>query len=111
MYKCKQCDFASATSRDLRNHKKTHTGEKSHKFSQCSFAFIQFEDAYVTSGDLRNHKKTHLKTHSGGKQYKCKQCDFACVTSSDLRNHMKTHSGENRINVANATLNLFIQAV
>ena len=32
---------------------------------------------------------------------------FASVTSSNLRNHEKTHTGENNINVVNATLHLW----
>ena len=35
-----------------------------------------------------------LKTHSGAKPNKCKQCDFASSQASNLRTHLKVHSGE-----------------
>jgi len=38
--------------------------------------------------------KTHLKTHSGIKSFKCKQCDYASVDAGHLRRHLKIHCGE-----------------
>ena len=50
---------------NLRNHLKTHCGEKSYKCNQCEFASV-----YPAS--LRKH----MKTHSGERSYKCNQCDY-----------------------------------
>ena len=38
--------------------------------------------------------RRHLKTHSGEKSNKCKQCDYASSFTDVLREHLKTHSGE-----------------
>ena len=35
---CNQCEYASSRTGDLRDHLKTHSGEKSNKCSQCDFA-------------------------------------------------------------------------
>ena len=35
-----------------------------------------------------------MKTHSGEKSNKCKQCDYASSRASSLRQHLKIHSGE-----------------
>ena len=41
--------------------------------------------------------RTHLKMYSGGKSYKCNQCDYASSQPSNLKIHFKTRSGENTI--------------
>ena len=50
-YKCNLCDFASVTSRVLRNYKKTHTGKKSHNAAnETLHLFVQaFEDNFENS--------------------------------------------------------------
>ena len=60
-----------------------HSGDKSHKFNQCEYAFSQ-----------AGHLRTHLQIHSGEKSNKCNQCDYATSQAGDLRRHLKTHSGE-----------------
>ena len=42
--------------------------------------------APVQAGDLRKP----LKTPSGGKSFKCNQCDSACGQAGNLRTHLKT---------------------
>ena len=81
--KCNQCAFASSYAGNLRQHLKTHSGEKSNKCSQCDYTSSQ-------AGNLR----THLRIHSGEKPNKCNQCGFACSDPSSLRRHLKRHNGE-----------------
>ena len=53
---CNQCDYASSRADHLKQHFKTHSGEKPNKCSQCDYASSQ-------AGILRRH----LKTHAGEK--------------------------------------------
>ena len=76
-HKCNQCEYASSHAGNLRQHLKTHSGEKSNKCNQCDFATSQ-------AGNLR----THLKTHSGEKSNKCNQCDYSSSKASNLRAHL-----------------------
>ena len=39
--KCNQCNFASSWASSLRDHLKTHSGEKPNKCNQCNYASIQ----------------------------------------------------------------------
>ena len=54
--KCSQCDYASSQAGNLRQHLKTHSGEKSNKCNQCDYATSQ-----------AGHLRSPLKRHSGKK--------------------------------------------
>ena len=94
-YFCNQCEYhkpdlgeiktqtpkgASAQASTLRRQ---DSGEKSHKCTQCDFAFVQADTL-----------RRHLRTHSGEKSYRCNQCDYASVRTDHLRRHLKIHAGE-----------------
>ena len=64
-----------------------HTGEKTHKCTNCKYACSH-------PGDL----KKHMRTHTGEKPYKCDKCGFQSVQSSGLKAHIKTHTGEKPFN-------------
>ena len=67
LQKCNVCDFASVQTIYLRNHMKTHSGEKSRKCKICNFESVQ--TVY-----LRNHLKPF-----GDKSHKCNACDFDSI--------------------------------
>ena len=94
--KLKKCNYASSFKGNLRDHMKTHSGEKSNKCNQCEYA-----TAYASA------LRIHLKTHSGEKPNKCDQCDFA---SSDAGN-LRCIAEKNHTSAANVNLQLFMQVV
>ena len=77
---------------------KAHSGEKSHKCSQCDFATV-----------YKSSLNKHFKSHSGEKKksFKCDHCNYASDKSSNLKTHLRTQSEENPTNATNVTLPLF----
>ena len=98
--KCNQCAFASSYAGNLRQHLKTHSGEKSNKCNQCDYA-----------SSRAGHLRTHLKIHSGEKSHKCNRCNYASSRASHLRTHLKTQVEKSQTNATNVTMQLFRQAI
>ena len=64
--KCNQCAFASSYAGNLRQHLKTHSGEKSNKCSQCDYA-----------SSRASVLKTHFKMH--GRKFKQMRPVWLCI--------------------------------
>ena len=82
-YKCEFCDKYFKQLRSLKNHVRSHTGEKPHVCDVCGKSF-------TTSSGMANHRKTH----SGEKPYKCEICDMCFTVPATVRKHMAIHTGE-----------------
>ena len=64
--KCNQCAFASSYAGNLRQHLKTHSGEKSNKCSQCDYA-----------SSRASVLKAHFKMH--GRKFKQMRPVWLCI--------------------------------
>ncbi|KAM6941553.1 uncharacterized protein PEZ65_003549 isoform 1-T1 [Lycodopsis pacificus] len=110
-FPCSDCEKSCNSAAELRDHQRTHTGERPY---QCSFC----DKRFALSGTLVRHERlhtgitpyhcsdcgktfaqqwtltTHMRTHTGEKPYSCTQCDKSFVAPGELRRHTRIHTGE-----------------
>lgn len=79
--RCERCGKCFKDARLLRDHTRSHTGERPFACQVCGKTFAQ-------SGTLYRHKQVH----SDSRPYRCTQCNKSYKLKGHLTVHVKSHS-------------------
>ncbi|CAK8691568.1 unnamed protein product [Clavelina lepadiformis] len=82
-FSCNFCDKLFKCKQTLKDHLRTHTGERPYQCEVCKSSFI-----------LNGNLQRHMRIHTGERPYQCNVCDKSFCFSSNLKSHMRTHTGE-----------------
>ena len=93
---CPTCGKTVSCNATLKDHMRTHTGDRPFVCSECGFAFAQ-----------RSNLRMHKRLHTGERPYMCGICGKTFARSSHLPAHMRTHTGRDRYIFHNRTVDLF----
>lgn len=89
-FSCDQCDFTSATRKDLREHQRSHNTKGSCKCPDCDYACVS-----------RSALRLHAKVHMTDKPHHCTSCSYASKHAGNLRAHIrKKHDSATNVRVA-----------
>lgn len=84
-FKCKYCNESTAWMCVLKEHMKTHIGEKRLSCNICSKNFS-------SNSLLNKHSKIHIAKNK--RQHACNKCPKKFNTTASLNRHTLTHTGE-----------------
>ena len=94
-YECKECDYASYESANLKRHIECKHLEIKPKV-EIPFEKLKFCFQCDYSDPNLSHLKRHEMTHTGEVPHKCNICDYASAQAGNLRRHIYDMHTENK---------------
>ena len=111
--KCGGCNIVLETTRAYREHCNVfHSTDPKYECSHCGKRFsspgrkamherihqglttIPTIPCHLCGKEIvKRNMAAHIRTHTGEKPYKCKDCDYSCVSSNGLSLHRRKHRG------------------
>ncbi|KAG0425904.1 hypothetical protein HPB47_026971, partial [Ixodes persulcatus] len=82
-HQCRFCPFSSSRTSGVKEHERTHTGEKPFSCRVCQRVFT-----------LKGNLQVHERIHTGEKPFRCQTCEKAFSHRSGLQAHLRVHTGE-----------------
>ncbi|MEQ2253400.1 hypothetical protein ILYODFUR_031721 [Ilyodon furcidens] len=82
-FECRTCRKSFRLKRQLGLHMRVHTGERPYSCDTCGKSFSYWTGLTV-----------HMRTHTGDRPYACDTCGKSFTHSSSLTIHTRTHTGE-----------------
>ncbi|KAG0418116.1 hypothetical protein HPB47_005123 [Ixodes persulcatus] len=111
-HQCRFCPFSSSRTSGVKDHERTHTGEKPFSCRICYRVFAMkgpvprvikveekapgCEDAkgkHSSENDLFTAWQEIVPPHRE-KKYECRFCPFSCADTTGIKKHEMTHTGE-----------------
>nr|XP_027228095.1 zinc finger and SCAN domain-containing protein 2-like [Penaeus vannamei] len=75
---CPYCAYITNFTSHLKEHIRTHTGEKPYACPHC-----------IYRATTKDHLKKHIRVHTGEKPYACDQCSYRSTQSAHLNSHRR----------------------
>jgi len=83
LLKCRVCQYSASKPSVVKNHMRSHTGEKPYTCAVCSSTFRR-----------KHHLVVHMRRHTGEKPYTCAICASSFIQKTSLAVHMRSHTDE-----------------